>query len=82
MASSIPVVDVSDITNYMPYKDMIDWDHGMVHLPESSVDAAAAASKFRHADETLQQSHQQAAPHGQLKVEHVSLTDQFDLLTG
>jgi len=77
MASSIPVVDVSDITNYMPYKDMIDWDHGMVHLPESSVDAA---SEFRHADETLQQSHQQAAPHGQLKFEQVSLTDQFDFV--
>ena len=30
-ATSIPVVDVANITRYMPFQDMIDWNLGLLN---------------------------------------------------
>ena len=37
MAGSIPVVTIPDITDYMPYSDVLDWNSGMLQLPKNVI---------------------------------------------
>lgn len=44
MAGSIPVVTTPDVSNYMPFSDLLDWDLGMLKLPRNAIEGIEVQS--------------------------------------